>query len=239
MPAGGPPCRVVTGRAGGAGSTLAAARALRDRRRSRAALDWQPDAVIHLAAVASGAEARRDPGARLGGERRGHGAAAPRPLRRCASRPDGDPLLLVVSTGEVYGAGSGAAARGDRCRCSPVSPYAASKVGRRGRGPRSVASRPGSGSSIARPFPHTGPGQTHATTWCRPSPRGCAAARASGRRAGDDRQPGAGARFPRRARRGRRPTWRCWLHGEAGRGLQRGAGRGRLAGASCSPGWPR
>jgi GDP-4-dehydro-6-deoxy-D-mannose reductase len=76
-----------------------------------------------------------------------------------------DPVVLVVSSGEVYGAGSGAA-RQETDPLEPVSTYAASKVA------AEVAAleawrRAGLRVVIARPFGHTGPGQT--TTYVVPS----------------------------------------------------------------------
>ena len=124
-----------------------------------AALEWRPDAIVHLAAVASIREARRDPRAawvvNAAGTALLASAAAELRERRAA-----DPLVLVVSTGEVYGAGP-RTARSETDPLLPRSPYAASKVGaevaalgeRRRTGLRVV---------IARPFPHTGAGQaTH------------------------------------------------------------------------------
>jgi GDP-4-dehydro-6-deoxy-D-mannose reductase len=69
-----------------------------------------------------------------------------------------DPVVLVVSSGEVYGAGAESPRRETDPLC-PLSPYAASKVG------AEVAAleawrRTGLRVVIARPFPHTGPGQS-------------------------------------------------------------------------------
>jgi GDP-4-dehydro-6-deoxy-D-mannose reductase len=130
----------------------------------RAALDWRPEAVVHLAAVASVRQAQADPGAAWdvngSGTARLMGAAA-------ALKESGqaDPVVLVVSSGEVYGAGSGAA-RQETDPLQPISAYAASKVG------AEVAAteawrRAGLRVVIARPFGHTGPGQT--TTYVIPS----------------------------------------------------------------------
>ena len=116
----------------------------------------QFDAVIHLAAVASGGDALRDPGvawavnaagtARLLGE-----------LGRRRRAEETDPLVLLVSTAEVYGAGS-ARPLLETDPVVPRSPYAASKVG------AEVAAmetklRTGLRVVVARSFPHTGPGQ--------------------------------------------------------------------------------
>jgi len=124
----------------------------------RAAVDEVPDAVIHLAAIASGAEARRDPGvawevnaagtARLAdalGARRQAGTA--------------DPLFLLVSTAEVYGALEPPRPRVERDPPAPVSPYAASKLGAE-IAVTETARRTGLRTIVVRAFPHTGPGQT-------------------------------------------------------------------------------
>jgi GDP-4-dehydro-6-deoxy-D-mannose reductase len=130
----------------------------------RAALGWLPEAVVHLAAVASVRQAQADPGmawdVNASGTARLVGAAA-------ASRDAGrvDPVVLVISSGEVYGAGSGAP-RQETDPLRPVSAYAASKVA------AEVAAteawrRTGLRVVIARPFGHTGPGQT--TTYVLPA----------------------------------------------------------------------
>ncbi|HWA16008.1 MAG TPA: NAD-dependent epimerase/dehydratase family protein [Gemmatimonadales bacterium] len=121
-----------------------------------AAVASRPDAVVHLAALASNAAARRDPGrawevnaagtARLAealGELRSTGA---------------DPLLLHVSTSEVYGAVPPGHPITEQAPALPVSPYAASKAGAE-LAVQEVARRTGLRVIIARPFTHTGPGQ--------------------------------------------------------------------------------
>jgi len=123
----------------------------------RDALAWGPEAVVHLAAVASGRQARRNPGGAwdvnaAGTARLTSAAEALREAGRV------DPLILLVSTGEVYGAGA-PVARVETDPLRPVSPYAASKVG------AEVAAleagrRSGLRVVIARPFPHTGAGQS-------------------------------------------------------------------------------
>jgi len=117
-----------------------------------------PDAVVHLAAVASGADARRDPGlawevnaactARLAGA-----------LGAGCGTGAGDPLLLLVSSAEVYGALSEARPRFETDTPAPLSPYAASKLGAE-ISAQETARRTGLRVIIARAFPHTGPGQT-------------------------------------------------------------------------------
>lgn len=123
----------------------------------RAAVEWGPDGIVHLAAVASGREARNDPGRAWSVNAAGTArvAAAVASLRE---RGRADPLLLLVSTAEVYGAGP-PVPRLETDPLLPQSPYAASKVG------AEVAAleawrRAGVRAVIARPFPHTGPGQT-------------------------------------------------------------------------------
>jgi GDP-4-dehydro-6-deoxy-D-mannose reductase len=131
---------------------------LQDTGSVRGAVDEIPDAVVHLAAIASGAEARRDPGlaweinaagtARLAdalGAHRGAGVA--------------DPLLLLVSTAEVYGAVSPVRACRETDPAAPVSPYAASKLGAE-IAALETSRRTGLRVVVVRAFPHTGPGQT-------------------------------------------------------------------------------
>ena len=115
-----------------------------------------PEAIIHLAAVASTREASRDPASAwvvntVGTARLVEAAAS---LKESGTA---DPMVLVISTGEVYGVGS-AAPRVETDPLLPHSPYAASKVG------AEVAAleawrRAGLRVVIARPFTHTGPGQ--------------------------------------------------------------------------------
>ena len=114
------------------------------------------DAVIHLAAVASGGDALRDPGvawavnaagtARLLGE-----------LGRRRRAGETDPVVLFVSTAEVYGAGNGRPFV-ETDPVSPRSPYAASKAGAE-LAALETRERTGLRVLIARAFPHTGPGQ--------------------------------------------------------------------------------
>jgi GDP-4-dehydro-6-deoxy-D-mannose reductase len=128
---------------------------LTDRRSIAQALEFGADAVVHLAAIASNREAREDPGhaweVNAGGTARLAEALARRRDRRA------DPLLLAVSTGEVYGVGA-PTPRVESEPLLPVSPYAASKVGAEVAG-LEVWRRTGLRVVIARPFTHTGPGQ--------------------------------------------------------------------------------
>jgi GDP-4-dehydro-6-deoxy-D-mannose reductase len=121
-----------------------------------AALAWEPEAVVHLAAVASGADARRDIGAAWEVNASGTARLADALARRRAQ--GGDPLLLAVSSGEVYGGGVDRPRREDDA-LRPCSPYAASKVGAEVAA-LEVWRRTGLRVVIARPFPHTGAGQS-------------------------------------------------------------------------------
>lgn len=124
----------------------------------RAAVDELPDAVIHLAALASGAEARRDPG--LAWEVNAAGTARlADALGQARLSGAGEPRFLLVSTAEAYGLGQGTRPRTEDDPLLPVSPYASSKVGAEVAA-LEVARRTGLHVVIARSFPHTGPGQT-------------------------------------------------------------------------------
>ena len=120
-----------------------------------AALAEPCDAIVHLAALASSAEARRDPAAawvvNAAGTARVAEAAA-----RLRDTGAADPRLLVISSGEVYGEATHPVTEADETR--PQSPYAASKVGAEVAA-LEVGRRTGLGVLIARPFTHTGPGQ--------------------------------------------------------------------------------
>jgi GDP-4-dehydro-6-deoxy-D-mannose reductase len=122
----------------------------------RAAAEGRYDVVIHLAGMASGAEARRMPAEAW----QVNAAGTARVLEAVAAvrqRGLGDPLVLVVSTGEVYGRGE-ARPRNESDLPAPCSPYAASKLGAE-IAALEVARRTGLRVVIARPFAHTGPGQ--------------------------------------------------------------------------------
>lgn len=112
----------------------------------------QADAVVHLAALSSGAAARRDP-ARAMDVNATATANLVAALRQAGRRP----RLLFVSTGEVYGAGHQAPIRED-APLRPVSPYAESKCAAE----RAVLApeRYDGDVVVARAFPHTGPGQS-------------------------------------------------------------------------------
>ena len=112
------------------------------------------DAIVHLAAVSSGRAARSDPGRAWLVNAAGTAllcdalARRPKPFRG---------RLLVVSTAEVYGAGV-ECPRVETDPLVPCSPYAATKVGSE-IAAREAWRRTGLDVVVARPFPHTGPGQ--------------------------------------------------------------------------------
>jgi GDP-4-dehydro-6-deoxy-D-mannose reductase len=116
------------------------------------------DGVVHLAAVASGTEARRDPG--LAWEVNAAGTA-----RLCEAIAGGQTAragevrVLIASTAEVYGIGAAPRPRREDDPLLPCSPYAASKLGAE-IAAAEVRRRTGLAVVIARPFPHTGAGQS-------------------------------------------------------------------------------
>lgn len=107
------------------------------------------DAVVHLAAIASGAAARLDPQAAMDVN-----ATATVWLLTCLADAGQHPRFLLVSSGEVYGSGYASPIH-ETAVVHPGSPYAASKWA------AEVSAKDlGEPLIIARPFPHTGPGQT-------------------------------------------------------------------------------
>jgi GDP-4-dehydro-6-deoxy-D-mannose reductase len=130
---------------------------LTDSSSVQAAVTAPIDAIVHLAAMASGGEARRDPAGawvvNAVGTARVVDAAA-----RLRAAGSADPLLLVVSTAVVYGTGN-ASPRRESDPLRPQSPYAASKAGAE-LAALEAWRRTGLRVVIARPFPHTGVGQT-------------------------------------------------------------------------------
>ena len=142
----------------------------------REALGSAPEAVVHLAAVASVRQAQTDPGAAWDVNASGTArlVAAAADLREAGKA---DPVVLVISSGEVYGVGTGGARR-ETDPLQPVSAYAASKVGAETAALESWR-RTGLRVAVARPFGHTGPGQ--ASSYVLPSwAARLKAARASG-----------------------------------------------------------
>jgi GDP-4-dehydro-6-deoxy-D-mannose reductase len=115
------------------------------------------DAVVHLAAVSSNPEALADPEEawqiNLMGVVRLLGA-----LAECRSAGTADPTVLLVSSAEVYG-GADARPRREDDPPAPRSPYAASKAAAEIAG-LEVWRRTGLRVIVARPFQHSGPGQS-------------------------------------------------------------------------------
>jgi len=122
----------------------------------RMVVETGPDAVIHLAAVASGVDARRDPVGAWEVNAVGTARLAEE-LGRTVMDRRGDPLLLLASTAEVYGAGP-ATPRVETDSVRPVSAYAASKLAGE-IAALEVHRRTGLRVVIARAFAHTGRGQ--------------------------------------------------------------------------------
>jgi GDP-4-dehydro-6-deoxy-D-mannose reductase len=129
---------------------------LDDDRSVRRALSDPQDAVVHLAAVASVREAREDPGRAWVINAAGT-ARVMDALISAREQGQSDPVVLNVSSSEVYGAGP-ALPRAESDPVLPQSPYAASKAA------AEIAAleawrRTQLRVIIARPFTHTGPGQ--------------------------------------------------------------------------------
>jgi GDP-4-dehydro-6-deoxy-D-mannose reductase len=122
----------------------------------RGVAEGRYDAVVHLAGMASGADARRAPAEAWQVNAVGT-ARLLEALAEVRQRGVGDPLVVVVSTGEVYGRGE-ARARTETDEAAPCSPYAASKLGAEVAA-HEVARRTGLRVMTVRPFAHTGPGQ--------------------------------------------------------------------------------
>jgi GDP-4-dehydro-6-deoxy-D-mannose reductase len=118
-----------------------------------AAGSW--DAVLHLAGLASGADALQDPGAAWTVNAAGTARVAGELGRRKAAG-ECDPILVVASSAEVYGRAARPLLETDPL--APRSPYAASKRGAE-LAADETAARTGLRVVLARPFPHTGPGQ--------------------------------------------------------------------------------
>ncbi|HEV2290543.1 MAG TPA: NAD(P)-dependent oxidoreductase, partial [Gemmatimonadales bacterium] len=119
-----------------------------------AALAGEPQGqVVHLAGFASAGDAARDPG--LAWVVNAAGTARLAHYLSLAAAP---PLLLLVSSAEVYGAGEPRPRR-ETDPLVPRSAYAASKAAAE-LAAGEVARRTELRVVVARPVPHTGPGQT-------------------------------------------------------------------------------
>jgi GDP-4-dehydro-6-deoxy-D-mannose reductase len=122
----------------------------------RRAVDFGPDAVVHLAAVASNTEAFADPGLAWTVNAAGTARLA-EALARRREQGAAEGRLLLVSSGEVYGPGAQVPRR-ETDPIAPATPYAASKAGAELAG-LEVWRRTGLPVIVARAFTHTGPGQ--------------------------------------------------------------------------------
>ena len=114
------------------------------------------DAVAHLAAVSWVSVADKDPG-RAWNDNAGGTARLLRALGDVRRAGGADPLVLLVSSLEVYGLG-GPAPRRETDPIAPISSYAASKVGAETVAAQE-ARRAGLRSVVVRPSPHSGRGQ--------------------------------------------------------------------------------
>ncbi len=123
----------------------------------RKVVDLPYDAVVHLAAISSGTEATRDPGYAWTVNAAGT-ARVVQVLGEAKRTGRADPVVLVISTGEVYGASHESRPRRETDPVAPCSPYAASKAGAELAG-LEVWRRTGLRVIVARAFAHTGPGQ--------------------------------------------------------------------------------
>ncbi len=122
----------------------------------RGALGTHPDAVVHLAAVASGGVARSDPG--LAWEINAAGTARLLDeVTKASGAGSALPRFLLASSIEVYGAGEPRPRR-ETDPVNPSSPYAASKRGAE-LACLETSSRTGLPIVIARATNHTGVGQ--------------------------------------------------------------------------------
>lgn len=129
---------------------------LEDPASARSAVEQRPDGVVHLAAIASSREARRDPGLAWSVNAAGT-ARLLEAFGEAREGGGGDPVVVAVSSGEVYGDGPPVPRREiDPVR--PQSPYAATKAAAE-LGALEIARRTGLRIILARAFQHTGPGQ--------------------------------------------------------------------------------
>jgi len=101
---------------------------LTDPESVRRLADLPYDGVVHLAAVSSVSDAARDPGYAWTVNAAGT-ARLVQVLAEAKRAGRADPLVLVVSTGEVYGACDEQRPRREMDPVAPCSPYAASKAG--------------------------------------------------------------------------------------------------------------
>jgi nucleoside-diphosphate-sugar epimerase len=119
--------------------------------REASAGNW--DYVVHLAALSDSPDAEKDPGSAWNI----NAAGTARLMDALWSNADAvDPRILVVSTSEVYGEGRRRPKFREVDSPRPLSWYAVSKVGTEAAG--MFGRNRGLKVIVARPWPHTGPG---------------------------------------------------------------------------------
>jgi GDP-4-dehydro-6-deoxy-D-mannose reductase len=118
----------------------------------RAVAAHPAEAVIHLAAVAGSSEAARDPELAM----RVNAGGTAELLAGLAATGTAE-RALVVSSAEVYGRGEPRPRR-ESDPIEPISSYAKSKAGAE-QAALEASGKGGVAVMVARPFPHTGPGQ--------------------------------------------------------------------------------
>ena len=221
------PGRVTRRSSGGRSSSVTAASVAGGAARRRS------DGVLHLAALSSGSAARRDPG--LAWEVNAAGTArVVEALARGRSQGSAGPVVVVVSSGEVYGSAGRGADRRDRAGASGVA-LRREQGRRRGGGARDGAAHGPPGDHRATLRAHrAGPGRRFRGAGIRPPAAGGPGRRRAHR---EYREPRAGARLPRCPRRGPGVRWAADV-GRAGRDVQHRAAAWACRCADCSTGWP-
>jgi GDP-4-dehydro-6-deoxy-D-mannose reductase len=112
-----------------------------------------PEVVYHLAALTHVGQSWSDPGETLRVN-----AMGTLNVLEAASRCEVPPVVVLVSSAEVYGPAVGAEPLEESAELRPVTPYAASKVAAEFLGLQAFLGR-GLRVVRARPFNHVGPGQ--------------------------------------------------------------------------------
>jgi GDP-4-dehydro-6-deoxy-D-mannose reductase len=113
-----------------------------------------PEVVYHLAALTHVGQSWSEPA-----ETFHVNAMGTLNVLEAAARLEEPPVVVLVSSAEVYGPASGATALDERAELRPVTPYAASKVAAEFLGLQAFLGR-GLRVVRARPFNHVGPGQS-------------------------------------------------------------------------------
>ncbi len=111
----------------------------------------RPAGVVHLAAIAIPAQARRDPARAWAVNHAGTIALAHALAALVAGA-----AFVFASSAEVYGRSFDGTALGEAAPLAPITPYAATKAA----ADLALAAIPGIAAVRLRPFNHTGPGQS-------------------------------------------------------------------------------